>query len=139
MKTVHEISRLTGVSIRALQYYDRIGLLCPSSRTEAGYRLDDEAALERLQQIRLFRELEFPLREFQEIIEQPARLRHRQAAAGALEEAAAQFLLQLGDILADGGLGSIEQIGGLGEAEGAQDGGKTIELRSGHDGYLPFT
>ncbi len=39
MKTVHEVSKLTGVSIRALQYYDRIGLLKPAAYTEAGYRL----------------------------------------------------------------------------------------------------
>ena len=39
MKTVHEVSELTGVTIRALQYYDRIGLLRPTARTEAGYRL----------------------------------------------------------------------------------------------------
>ena len=68
MKTVHEVSRLTGVSIRTLQYYDRIGLLPPAAYTETGYRLYDEAALERLQQILLFRELEFPLREIRDII-----------------------------------------------------------------------
>ena len=55
MKTVHEVSALTGVSIRALHYYDRIGLLRPSARTEAGYRLYAEADLARLQQILLFR------------------------------------------------------------------------------------
>lgn len=71
MKTVHEVSRLTGVSIRTLQYYDRIGLLPPAAYTEAGYRLYDEAALERLQQILLFRELEFPLREIRDIIGRP--------------------------------------------------------------------
>ena len=50
MKTVHEVSELSGVSIRTLQYYDRIGLLSPTDRTEAGYRLYDDAALEKLQQ-----------------------------------------------------------------------------------------
>ena len=72
MMTVHEISRLTGVSIRALQYYDEIGLLPPTRYTEAGYRLYDAAALERLQQILLFRELEFPLKEIRRILESPA-------------------------------------------------------------------
>ena len=48
MMTVHEVSRLTGVSIRTLQYYDRIGLLHPAEYTGAGYRLYDEAALETL-------------------------------------------------------------------------------------------
>lgn len=71
MKTVHEVSKLTGVSIRTLQYYDKIGLLKPSGRTEAGYRLYDDKALERLQQILLFRELEFSLNEIQSILEAP--------------------------------------------------------------------
>ena len=71
MMTVNEVSRLTGVSIRALQYYDRIGLLRPAGRTEAGYRLYDDAALETLQQILLFRELQFPLKEIREIITSP--------------------------------------------------------------------
>lgn len=47
--TVNEVSRLTGVSIRTLQYYDKIGLLKPARRTESGYRLYDDTALERLQ------------------------------------------------------------------------------------------
>ncbi len=71
MRTVHEVSRLTGVSIRTLQYYDNIGLLRPAQYTEAGYRLYDDAALETLQQILLFRELEFPLKEIREIIQSP--------------------------------------------------------------------
>lgn len=71
MMTVHEVSRLTGVSVRALQYYDGIGLLRATAYTEAGYRLYDEAALERLQQILLFRELEFPLKEIRRILESP--------------------------------------------------------------------
>ena len=69
--TVHEVSRLTGVSIRTLQYYDKIGLLRPAEYTEAGYRLYDDAALETLQQILLFRELEFPLKDIKKIIGSP--------------------------------------------------------------------
>ena len=69
--TVNEVSKLTGVSIRTLQYYDKIGLLHPSDYTEAGYRLYDDAALETLQQILLFRELEFPLKDIKEIISSP--------------------------------------------------------------------
>ena len=71
MRTVHEVSRLTGVSIRTLQYYDEIGLLPPASHTEAGYRLYDNSTLERLQQILLFRELEFPLKEIKAIVSSP--------------------------------------------------------------------
>ena len=68
MMTVHEVSKLTGVSIRALQYYDKIGLMKPTGYTQSGYRLYDDTALEKLQQILLFRELEFPLKEIKEII-----------------------------------------------------------------------
>lgn len=71
MMTVNEVSKLTGVSIRTLQYYDSIGLLSPSEYTEAGYRLYDDAALEKLQQILLFKELEFPLKEIKEIVDAP--------------------------------------------------------------------
>ena len=69
MMIVNEVSKLTGVSIRTLQYYDSIGLLKPSKYTESGYRLYDDTALERLQQILLFRELEFSLKEIKEIID----------------------------------------------------------------------
>ena len=72
MMTVHEVSKLTGVSIRTLQYYDKIGLLKPSAYSEAGYRLYDDTSLEKLQQILLFRELQFPLGEIKDIINSPA-------------------------------------------------------------------
>ena len=71
MMTVNEVSKLTGVSIRTLQYYDTIGLLKPTEYTESGYRLYDDSALERLQQILLFKELEFSLKEINEIIDAP--------------------------------------------------------------------
>lgn len=71
MRTVKEVSKLTGVSIRTLHYYDRIQLLHPTMVTAAGYRLYDDEALERLQQIMLFRELEFPLKEIKQILGSP--------------------------------------------------------------------
>ncbi len=71
MMTVKKVSKRTGVSVRTLQYYDRIGLLKASAHTESGYRLYDDAALERLQQILLFRELEFPLKDIQKILSSP--------------------------------------------------------------------
>lgn len=71
MKTVKEVSELTGVSIRTLHHYDEIGLLKPSDVTDAGYRLYDDRALERLHTILLFRELEFPLKEIKRIMESP--------------------------------------------------------------------
>ncbi len=71
MMTVNKVSKRTGVSIRTLQYYDKIGLLKATSYTEAGYRLYDDTALDRLQQILLFRELEFPLKDIQKILSSP--------------------------------------------------------------------
>lgn len=71
MMTVNEVSKLTGVSIRTLQYYDKIGLLKPTGHTQSGYRLYDDTALETLQQILLFKELEFPLKEIKQILSRP--------------------------------------------------------------------
>nr|MCR5468415.1 MerR family transcriptional regulator [Lachnospiraceae bacterium] len=53
---------------RTLQYYDKIDLLKPTEYTKSGYRLYDDAALEKLQQILLFRELEFPLKNIKDIV-----------------------------------------------------------------------
>lgn len=72
MKTVKEVSKITGVSIRALRYYDEIGLLKPTELTDSGYRLYDNRALEKLQQIMFFRELELSLITIREILENPA-------------------------------------------------------------------
>jgi len=69
--TVNEVSKMAGISVRTLQYYDSIGLLTPSGRTDAGYRLYDTDDLARLQQILLFRELEFPLKDIRDIIDSP--------------------------------------------------------------------
>lgn len=68
---IGEFSARTHVSIRTLRHYDRIGLLRPSRVTEAGYREYDQAALERLHTILLFRELEFPLGEIRRILDAP--------------------------------------------------------------------
>ena len=71
MKTVKEVSVLTGVSVRTLHHYDAIGLLKPSRITHSGYRLYDDSALNRLQTILFFRELEFPLKEIVRILDSP--------------------------------------------------------------------
>lgn len=71
MRTVHEVSKISGVSIRALHHYDNIGLLPASKVTEAGYRLYDDKAMERLQMILLFKELEFSLKDIGRIIDSP--------------------------------------------------------------------
>ena len=71
MRTVKEVSKLTGVSVRTLHYYDAIGLLEPTKVTDAGYRMYDDTALSRLQSILLFRELQFPLKEIKEFLDSP--------------------------------------------------------------------
>ena len=71
MKTVTEVSRITGVSVRTLHHYDAIGLLRPTAVTEAGYRLYGEEALGRLQTILLFRQLQFPLKQIKQILDSP--------------------------------------------------------------------
>ena len=86
MMTVNEVSQLTGVSIRALHYYDQIGLLPAAGHTDSGYRLYDDTALERLQQILLFRELEFSLKDIQRILSNSAF--DRENGAGTANHAA---------------------------------------------------
>ena len=71
MMTVHEVSKISGVSIRALHHYDRIELLPATEVNQAGYRLYDEAALERLQHILLFKALEFSLKDIKVILDSP--------------------------------------------------------------------
>ena len=72
MMTVKEVSEITGISVRTLHYYDEIGLLTPSGKSEAGYRLYDEKALERLRQILFFREFDLPLKEIKAVMENPS-------------------------------------------------------------------
>ncbi len=69
MRTIKQVSDLTGISVRMLHYYDKIGLLKPSTITEAGYRLYDDEALETLQQILFFKELDVPLKNMKELLE----------------------------------------------------------------------
>ena len=72
MMTVNEVSKLTGISVRTLHYYDEIGLLIPAHVTDSGYRMYDEENLKRLQQIMLFRELEFSLKDIGRILGSPS-------------------------------------------------------------------
>lgn len=71
MKTIKQVSDLTGISIRMLHYYDKIGLLKPSAITEMGYRLYGDESLETLQQILFFKELNVPLKSMKEMLESP--------------------------------------------------------------------
>ena len=77
MRTVKEISDLTGISVRTLHYYDEIGLLKPTEKSDAGYRLYDDKALETLQQILFFREFDISLREIKVVLDNPARERNQ--------------------------------------------------------------
>ena len=81
MKTVNQIAKQTGVSVRTLHHYDAIGLLKPTEITEAGYRLYDADALERLYLIIVYRELGFSLKQIAGILDAPDFDRNR-----ALEE-----------------------------------------------------
>lgn len=69
MKTISQVAELTGISIRALQYYDEIGLLKPSELTQSGYRLYNDEALQKLQQILFSKELDFKLKDIREILD----------------------------------------------------------------------
>lgn len=71
MLKIKEVSRMSGISIRTLQYYDKIGLLHPAAYSESGYRLYDTDSIKKLQQILLFRELEFPLKDIRKIMDNP--------------------------------------------------------------------
>ncbi|MGC5020284.1 MerR family transcriptional regulator [Micromonospora sp. DT47] len=69
--TVGQVAKAARVTVRTLHHYDEIGLLSPSGRTAAGYRRYDDADLERLQHIRYYRELGFPLDEIAAILDDP--------------------------------------------------------------------
>ena len=63
MMTIKEIAQLSGVTIRTLQYYDKIGLLSPDDVTDAGYRQYSLGNLVKLQRILIYKELGFSLKE----------------------------------------------------------------------------
>lgn len=69
--TVHDIVQITGITARALHYYDQIGLFKPTRVTDKGYRQYDRASLEKLQMILLLKEMDFTLKEIADIIERP--------------------------------------------------------------------
>jgi len=71
MKTVKEVSKLTGISVRTLHYYDEIGLFKPTEVKETGYRFYDDKAIDKLGQILVFRELDLPLADIKLIMDNP--------------------------------------------------------------------
>lgn len=88
---ISELARMAGVTVRTLHHYDHIGLLEPSARTEVGYRLYGDADLLRLQQILFFKELDIPLADVRQILDDPgfdqvaALAQHRQSLLGRTE------------------------------------------------------
>ena len=113
--TVKQVSELTGVSVRTLQYYDDIGLLSPSERTEAGYRLYEEEQLATLQEILLFRELEFPLKDIKSILDSPAHDKEKalqqQVELLTLKKERLEGLIHLAEELRAGSTGQAESTG----------------------------
>ena len=77
MMTVAQMSKRTGVSVRTLHHYDQIGLLKPTEVTEAGYRLYDDTALDKLYMILVYRELGLHLNEIGSILDAPDYDRNR--------------------------------------------------------------
>ncbi|MDQ6731875.1 MAG: MerR family transcriptional regulator [Actinomycetota bacterium] len=94
MRTVKQVSELAGVTIRTLHYYDDLGLLTPTGRSEAGYRLYDHCDLERLQEIVAWRQLGFSLTEIRALLDDPAH--DRRAALSRLRELVSRELERLG-------------------------------------------
>ena len=89
--SIHEVSQISGVSVRTLHHYDALGLLCPRRDAASGYRRYTQADLGRLQRILLFRELGFPLKDIAHLLaeeRQPAETLqlHRQLLLGRIEE-----------------------------------------------------
>jgi DNA-binding transcriptional MerR regulator len=104
MRTVKELSELTGISVRTLHYYDEIGLFSPTQKSEAGYRLYDDKAVETLQQILFFREFDIPLKEIKAVMENPALdrkqiLRMQKKMLMAKKERMERLIASIDDIL----------------------------------------
>lgn len=104
MRTVKEISDITGISVRTLHYYDEIGLLKPTDKSEAGYRLYDDKALETLQQILFFREFDISLRDIKAVMDDPALeknkiLQMQQKMLMAKKERLERLIASIDDIL----------------------------------------
>ena len=117
MLRVGELARRTGLTVRTLHHYDRLGLLRPSVRSEAGYRLYDRDDLARLHRIQLLKQLDYSLADIRELLDDPpgspveaisrqlevldARIRQYQRLHGRLEQLRQKLALQPGDVTDD--------------------------------------
>lgn len=123
--SVSEVSKLAHVTVRTLHHYDEIGLLLPSNRTAAGYRQYDDADLQRLQQILIFRQLGFTLDAIQRMIDEPAG--ERRAA-----------LLTQRELLRGQVKETEAVIRAIESAITAIDGGKDMDNKKMFDGFDEF-
>lgn len=71
MYTIGEVAKMTGLTHKTLRYYDSIGLLKPSNHSDVGYRLYEQADLDRLRQILLYREMGLSLEAIKQIVYAP--------------------------------------------------------------------
>ncbi|WP_019636366.1 MerR family transcriptional regulator [Paenibacillus fonticola] len=71
MIPIQKVAKQTGVTVRTLRYYDQIGLLAASSKTEGGHRLYTEEDLRKLQQIQFFKGIGYSLKDIKEILADP--------------------------------------------------------------------
>ena len=68
MISIKKVTKLTGITVRTMRYYDQIGLLPPADKTEGGHRLYGEEDLKKLQEIQFLKTLGFSLKEIKEIL-----------------------------------------------------------------------
>jgi MerR family transcriptional regulator, thiopeptide resistance regulator len=127
---VKEAAELAGVSVRTLHHYDAIGLLVPSGRSEAGYRLYDDDDLLRLQQILIGRELGLPLEEIRRSLDDPS-FDRRKALIGQKEQLRKRARETEAMIRAiDAALAVVDRR----EPQGQ---GKSMDLKAIFDGFDP--
>ncbi len=123
--TVGELAKLTGITVRTLHHYDEIGLVQPSDRSRAGYRLYADDDVLRLQQVLVYKELGLPLDEIATVLDDPAFSR-----ADALERHRAALLAKRGKL--DRMLASIDAAISL---ENGIEKGNVMEVKSLFDGF----
>ena len=123
---VSEVARISGVTVRTLHHYDEIGLLVPSERTEAGYRLYAEEDLLRLQQILLGREQGLALEDVRRSLDDPG-FDHRQALLAHRQQ------LQQRAKRTDAMIRAVDAA--LAIHEGAE--GRTMDMQELFDGFDP--
>jgi DNA-binding transcriptional MerR regulator len=144
---VSEVAELSGLTVRALHHYDSIGLLTPTSRSAAGYRLYEDGDLLRLQQILIGRELGWPLEEIRRSLDDRAfdRRQALRAQRAALERRASRTAEMIRAIDAAIALVDRANDAAIVEAvcdaprsgESFRDEGATMDMKQLFDGFDP--